>query len=166
VLHVPRGEQGGGRHDNPDAYGAVYLSRSPTSPIAEVLRAFRRHEGPPFDLVLETARLALASFDDALLDGSLLDLDDPAHLAARTLRPSRIATRERGITQEIALALFDEEYPGFEWWSTIEASWINVTLFAERAMDRLRLAGTPEPLQLDHPDVREAADAIGLGLAD
>lgn len=65
----------------------------------------------------------------------------------------------------MALALYEDGLPGFEWWSTIEASWINVTLFEDRVIDKLTLVGEPEPLTLDHPAVRDAADAVGVLLA-
>jgi hypothetical protein len=73
-----------------------------------------------------------------------------------------VATHDREATQPIALALYEEGIDGFEWWSTIEASWINVTLFEDRVVERLSLAGDPEPLRLDHPAVREAAEAVGV----
>ena len=112
----------------------------------------------------EGAQLSLAAVDDSEL-GDLLDLDDPRNLLERSLRPSRVATSEREVTQPMAVTLYEEGVPGFEWWSTIEASWINVTLFEDRVVDRLTLAGEPEPLTLDHPAVREAAEAVGVLLA-
>ncbi|HWC32113.1 MAG TPA: RES domain-containing protein [Actinomycetota bacterium] len=159
-LFVPILDQGDGRHDNPDAYGALYLSRSPVSPVAEMLVRLRNVALRPDHLLSEGFPYALAAFDEA--DVSLLDLDDPANLVARELRPSGVATRQRDETRPVALRLYEEGHAGFEWWSTIEASWINVTVFAERAASRLTLAGTPEPLTLDHPVVREAADAVGV----
>lgn len=92
----------------------------------------------------------------------LLDLDDPAILGTRGLRPSEVATRVRKHTQRMAMSLYEDGVLGFEWWSTIEASWINVTLFEERAARHLRLEGEPEPLTLDHPAVQNAADAVGV----
>ena len=160
-LHVPRLDQGDGRHDNPDVFGALYLSRVPASPVAELLRdapegalqpALLLHEGEPY---------RLAAFDDSAL-ADLVDLDDPRTLLGRGLRPSGVATRDRERTQPIGLSIYREGASGFEWWSTIESSWINVTVFAERAADRLTLAGEPEALTLDHPAVREAADAVGV----
>jgi hypothetical protein len=141
-------------------YGALYLSRIPTSPVAEFLREY---VGRPVDVaeLLERSRpIALAAIDETGLP--LLDLDDPAILRARSLRPSGVATRARRPTQALALALYEEGVAGFEWWSTIEGSWINVTLFAERAAAHLRLTADPEPLTTDHPAVREAAEAVGV----
>ena len=60
-------------------------------------------------------------------------------------------------TQAYAERLFDAhpEAVGLRWWSSLESSWINVTLF-DRAT-RALLAGLPERLSLDHPAVTEAA---------
>jgi hypothetical protein len=163
-LFVPRLDQGAGRHDNADAYGALYVSRSRVSPVAEQLREYVGRPVEPTRFLREGSPLALASIEESGLDG-LLDLDDPRNLVARDLRPSRVATRDRDSTRPMALAIFEEGVDGFEWWSTIEASWINVTLFEDRVVDRLSLAAEPEPLTLDHPAVREAAEAVGVLLA-
>jgi hypothetical protein len=160
-LHVPLFDQGGGRHDNPDRYGTLYLSRVAASPVAEKLRDYRGRPVLDRDLVDEGSRLALAAIDERGLD-ELLDLDDPGNLVARGLRPSTVATRNRKPTRRMALRLYEEGVPGFEWWSTIEASWINVTLFEDRVAGRLRVLGQPEALTLDHPAVREAAAAAGV----
>jgi hypothetical protein len=163
-LFVPRLDQGQGRHDNPDAFGTLYLSRVPVSPVAERLTSLRGRIVTDDYLVREGARLSLQIVDESDLE-RLLDLDDPENLVARSLRPSSVATRNRETTQPIARALYDEGAAGFEWWSTIEASWINVTLFEDRVAGRLSVIGEPEPLTLDHPAVREAAEAVGVALA-
>ncbi len=161
-LYVPRHIQGANRHDNPREYGAIYASRTARSAVAEWLRRLRG--GPLVGRDLQRpdgARMALAALDDAPVTG-LVDLDDPRNLVARELRPSGVATRDRRRTRRLALGIFEEGGDGFEWWSTIEASWINVTLFAERALQRLTLAAEPEPLALDQPAVRDAAAALGV----
>jgi len=163
ALFVPRSDQGGGRHDNPEAYGALYLSRVPSASVAELLIVLRTQRVLPQHLTAEGFPYAIASIEDASLD-HLLDLDDPRNLVARKLRPSGIATRNREKTQPLALTLYQEGADGFEWWSTIEASWINVTLFADRAVDALRISGEPELLTLDHPAVLEAAETVGIVL--
>ncbi len=103
--------------------------------------------------------LALASFDVA--DEEIaLDLDDPAVLVTMGLRPSRVATHDRTVTQPIALRIHESGAAGFLWWSTLEASWPNATLFA----GRFHPLAAPSIVALDaeHPAVREAAEFLGL----
>ena len=165
ALFVHRLLQGGGRHDNPHVYGALYLSRHAHSAVAERLRRLAATPVADRRFVFQDGRrLALAALDDRPL-GVLTDLDDPRALLDRSLRPSMVATRDRQRTQEMALSLFDEGGPGFAWWSAIEAAWVNVTLFAERAVKGLDLLAEPEPLTVGHPAVREAAAALDLRLA-
>lgn len=165
ALHVPRAKQGRGRHDNPDLYGVLYASRSPISAVAERIIRFRgavlddadlRHPDGSFDtlLAIDVERVA-----------PIVDLDEPREMVRRGLRPSTVATRARTPTQELAHAIYDEGGPGFAWWSTIEASWSNVTLFAERAGSSVRVAMKPTPLTVDHPAVAEAAEFTGVRLA-
>lgn len=164
-FFVPRAFQGDGRHDNPDDYGVMYASKSLVSVVAERLQRFR--DRPITDALLRWERglpYAVVRIDDGRLS-PLVDLDDPRILAERELRPSRVATEERETTQTIARSIHAEGHEGFEWWSTIEASWINVTLFAERALSKLSVAADPEPLSVTHPAVQEAADAVGVRLA-
>jgi hypothetical protein len=163
ALHAPRFDQGDGRHDNPGVYGALYLSRTAISPVAEFLREYL---GRPLDLrkLLEGGSpTALAIIDEGGLPG-LIDLDQPANLVTRQLRPSGVATRTRKHTQRLALNLYQEGAEGFEWWSTIESSWINVTVFDERGGDRLQLVEEPVPLTPDHPVIPEAAATVGVTL--
>jgi hypothetical protein len=162
ALFVPRSDQGGGRHDNPDSYGALYLSRVPTSSVAELLIVLRTQRVLPHHLTSEGSPYALASIEEASLE--LVNLDDPRNLVSRGMRPSGVATRARRSTQRLALGLHGEGVDGFEWWSTIEASWINVTAFADRVGGRLSVLGEPERLRIDHPVVREAAEAVGVSL--
>lgn len=164
AFHVPRTRQGSGRHDNPDLYGALYVSRAPVAAVAERIQAFRGQRLDEADLRrADGTSFALASVDDAGV-GRMVDLDDSRMLLQRSLRPSSVATSDRGATQTIARALFGEGLVGFGWWSALDASWANLTLFAERCVGALRLVGEPEPLTLGHPAVRAAADALGIGL--
>jgi hypothetical protein len=163
-LFVPRERQGTGRHDNPDQYGALYVSRVPESAVAERIQPFRGQQLSDADLTRrDGARYALVALDDAGLAG-VVDLDDPRELVRRELRPSGVATRRRGNTRRMAQSLFDEGIPGFAWWSTLEAAWANVTLFAARAVSSLAIEGDAEPLAIDHPLVKTAADLLGIRL--
>src|SRR5690606_23050314 len=95
-------------------------------------------------------------------DAPLVDLDDPAVLRRERLRPSRVATRERDVTQPQALALYARhpEAAGLRWWSTYESLWANVTIF-DRAAQRLRVMDVRE-LTLEDPAVVEAAGRFAL----
>ena len=164
ALFVPRDHQGQSRHDSPRTYGALYASRRGTSAAAEFLSRFRARPLPAqvFDAG-GGRRWSIAAFDDSRL-GQLPDLDDPHEMVARTLRPSEVATFDRDVTQPIAERLFEEGHIGFGWWSTIEASWPNVTLFAERAARKLRLVEQPLPLDRTVAEVVEAARALQIEL--
>jgi hypothetical protein len=160
-LWSPRIYQGEGRHDNPDRYGCLYLSASPLSTVVEQLARFRGQRLLASLLRRRGLPLALAELD---LDDAaeLVDLDDPRVLRRERLRPSRIATRDRRITQPQALALHDG-HPGAAgvcWWSTYEAIWINVTLF-DRGASLLRLRSV-RALTMEDPVVVEAAEFFGL----
>ena len=160
-LWFPRIYQGEGRHDNPEAYGCLYLATRPVSCIVEQLAAFRGQRLTASLLRRRNLPLALAEME---LGGEnvLIDLDDPAVLRRERLRPSRVATRDRAVTQPQALELY-RRYPaaaGLRWWSIWEALWANVTLF-DRAASALQLRNVHE-LSLDDPSVLEAAEVFGL----
>jgi hypothetical protein len=163
-LWVPRTLQGAGRHDNPELYGAVYLSERPEAAVAETIAHLRGQSMDDADLERGGLRLALAALD-ADVEDRLWDLDDPSVLVERRLRPSVVATRARATTRPWAAALFRSRprRDGIRWWSTLEAAWIHVTLF-DRALPRVDVAGPPEPLRVTHPVVRDAAGAVGVAL--
>jgi hypothetical protein len=160
-LWFPRIYQGEGRHDNPDHYGSLYLSVSPLSTVVEQLARFRGQRLLPSLLRRRGFPLALADLelDD---DVELVDLDDPVVLRRERLRPSRVATRDRTVTQAQALALHSQHRgaAGIRWWSTYEATWINVTLF-DRVASRLQVRSV-RALTVRDPSVIEAADVFGL----
>lgn len=161
ALWFPRALQGEGRHDNPDLYGCLYLADRAVSCVVEQLARFRGQRlAPP---LLRRRGLPLALAEIELADGvALLDLDDPAVLHRERLRPSRVATRHRAVTQPEARRLHEahREAAGLRWWSSYEALWSNVTLF-DRAAPRLRVASV-RALDLGDPAVAEAADFFGL----
>jgi hypothetical protein len=165
-LFVPRDRQGAGRHDSPGRYGAFYAARSVEAAVAEVIQAFRGRDFSPEDLELaDGSRLTLAMLDDSALS-SVVDLDDPAVLVEEAWRPSGVASRDRMVTQAMAVHAFDAEASGLSWWSTLDAAWTNMTLFAERTLetDLVVLDGAAEPLSLRHPAVVAAADHLAIPL--
>lgn len=159
---MPRPFQGTGRHDAPDRYGCLYLAEEAVSAVAESLAPFRgTGDLRPELLVRSGRRLALAELE---LDARavLVDLDDPAVLSGEALRPSVVATSRRMITQASALRLF-ERHPdaaGLRWWSTLEASWIHVTLF-DRALGAVSVQNV-RALSIDDEVVVTAAERLGL----
>ncbi len=162
ALFFPRPHQGDGRHDNPDAYGCLYVAVDAVSAVVEQLARFRGSVFVPQILIRRGLPLGLARIE---LDerARLVDLDDPAVLQAHGLRPSQVATRTRSLTQAQALAFFRTGAAGLRWWSTFEALWANVTVF-DRVARRLRLAAV-ERLDADHPASREAAELLGIAPA-
>jgi hypothetical protein len=161
AIWFPRPYQGEGRHDNPAAYGCIYLSEQPLSCVVEQLARFRGQRLTSALLRRRGLPLALAELE-LPDDAQLVDLDEPAVLRRERLRPSRVATRERGITQPQALALHEKhgEALGLRWWSTFESQWLNVTLF-DRAASALRLVSA-NALDVAADEIAEAADVLGL----
>ena len=104
-------------------------------------RAVPRHRRPATRSCSRAwaAPLALAELELAT-PAPLLDLDDPAVLVRRGAAPvARSRPAAARVTQAYAARLFDAhpDAAGLRWWSTLEASWINVTLF-DRAAPRAR----------------------------
>jgi hypothetical protein len=141
------------------------VAEDPRSAVAELLAPFRgTGKLLPSMLVRYGKPLALAAVE--LEDGvTVVDLDDPSTLIATGLRPSQVATRRRTITQRQAADVYEShpEAVAIRWWSTLESSWINWTLF-DRAEDSLEVDDLND-LTIEHPVVLDAADLLGLQLA-
>jgi hypothetical protein len=160
-LWFPREFQGEGRHDNPDVYGCLYLADRAVSCVVEQLARFRGQRLVPALLRRRGLPLALAEVELSA-GATLVDLDDPVVLKREKLRPSRVATRARDVTQPQALALHGRHPSagGLRWWSTYESLWSHVTLF-DRAGGDLRIREV-RALTIDHPDVAAAADRFAM----
>lgn len=151
-LHVPRNSQGSGRIDNPDAYGVLYASTTPDGAIAEAFGHLPAWSDAMFRVPGRGMR-ALAAY--RLTDDRVLDLDDPAELLARALRPSRVVTRDREVTQAWARAIFSEgRWAGVSWWSRYDARWTSAAVWAIGA---LRASRRVTPLGLTVEAVARAA---------
>lgn len=162
MLWFPRTLQGAGRHDNPDLYGCLYCAEDPMSAVAEALAPFRASGALDASMFRRAGRplhLGKLEFPD---ESIVLDLDDPHILARESLRPSSVATRHRSTTQRQAERLY-RAYPeaaALRWWSTLESTLINLTLF-DRARDALTLAESRE-LTIESAEVQAAAEMLGL----
>lgn len=164
ALWFPRMLQGDGRHDNPSLYGCLYVSQEPVATVVEQLARFAGTDLDADDLERPAGRLALGTIDVSD-EAEVVDLDEPRVLEREGLRPSRVATHDRSITQEQAAALFERHVraAGVRWWSAFESLWANVTLF-DRAEDDLRLEDV-YALGVGDDVVAEAADFLGLRIA-
>jgi hypothetical protein len=159
---VPREFQGSARHDSPDRYGCLYLAEVAVSAVAETLAPFRGTGDLHPELLVRSGRqLALAELELAE-HATLIDLDDPAMLVTESLRPSIVVTGQRSVTQDYAVGQFERhtDAAGLRWWSTLEASWIQVTLF-DRALGGLSVHGV-RTLAVDDEAVAAAASYLGL----
>jgi hypothetical protein len=122
-LYV-RTPQGSGRVDNPEHYQVLYASDSFAGAIAEAFGNFTTWtvellQGPPS---LPGSMRALATY--AMGGKPILDLDDPAVLHERRLKPSAVVTRDRAVTQAWALEIFRERrWSGSRWWSYYKPEW-------------------------------------------
>src|SRR6202011_5227589 len=77
--------------------------------------------------------------------------------------PSVVATGQRSVTQAYAVGQFERHTgaAGLRWWSTLEASWIQVTLF-DRALSGLSVRGARTLALDDEPGAAAAASYLGL----
>lgn len=163
-LYPPRSKQGSGRYDIPERSAVIYCSKSPVSAIAEVIQGFRGTVLTNQVFVYPGKKVRALSH--IVLDDSvpLIDFDDPKELSKRQLNPSQVATMNRQTTQNIARSLFDEGAFGFTWWSTLEASWTNVTLFENRIFKYLSIEDQVLALNKQMPEVIEASKALNIQL--
>ena len=134
--------------------------------MAEAIQAFRGRELDDADLDLADGSVySLATYDDASL-GPASDLDYPTVLLAEGWRPSWVASRDRIVTQAMAVRIHEAGGMGLSWWSTLDAAWTNVTLFAERtiAPGLVAVAAAPERLSVRHEAVVAAAEHLAIPL--
>ena len=162
ALWFPRELQGTGRHDNPGRYGCLYLSESPMSAVAEALVPFRGTG--ELSQRCSSAQICRSrshkSIARTMRRSSIWMIPMSSHV--RGCVPPGVATKARAVAQAYAARLFDKHPAavGLRWWSTLEASLTNFTLY-DRAAPILRLIDV-EALTLEHSATREAADLLGL----
>jgi hypothetical protein len=146
--------QGAGRIDNPESYRTLYASDSPAGAIAE---AFGNHATWTHQLLqgrrdLSGSVRAIAELDAEKAD--VLDFDDPRELVRRRLRPSTVVTRDRTVTQRLALDIFKEKrWAGARRWSRYDSRWGAFGLWALAEVRTLKVTH----LIADHPALIEAA---------
>lgn len=162
-LHRP---QRGGRVDHPD-YDVWYLATSVEGAVGEVFGDLPAWSEEMFVFpLLPGSRRALGTY--ALPDDlRVLDLDDPAALVERSLRPTQVVARNLAVTQGWGHRTWTERDPhrparrrwdAISWWSFHRSSWTVLASWVEPEPVRV------EELTLDHPAVRDAARALGRTL--
>ena len=143
--------------DNPEHYLTLYASDAPAGAVAE---AFGNHETWTPQLLAGRSDLpgsarALATLDAGQIQ--IVDLDDPRCLVERSLRPSAIVSRDRGLTQSWALRVFGErKWSGARWWSHYDSRWGSYGLWDLTGVRVLEIA----PLTADHSALVEAAAVL------
>jgi len=158
--------QRGGRIDHPD-YFVWYVAAQPTAAVGEVFGNLATWGNSMFAFpVLPGARRALGTYR---LPGDLklLDLDDPAELVARSMRPTQVVVRNLPATQAWGHRIWSERdslepsrrrWQAVKWWSFHRPSW---DILASWERPDVELV---EDLALDHPAVRDAAMALNRPL--
>ncbi len=153
---VPGG--GAGRIDNPEHYLTLYLSDGPGGACAEAfffkpIWDKNMLRGSPS---LSGSVQAIATFDlDPAIE--ICDLDDASRLVTLGLRPSQVVTRDRGLTQSWALAIFQQQqFGGIRWWSYHDPRWGSHGVWATSNLELRNV----EPLSLDHDALVEAAAVL------
>lgn len=162
-LHVDASRQGGGRADNPRHYRALYLSEVPQGAVGEVFGDLAVWSEEMF--VVPWLPGAVRSLATLRADPppEVLDLDDASVLVSLGVRPTEVVGRDRDRTQEIALSVWLQgRWQGLRWWSWWRPVWRNQILWAPLdAPDPWPLeAISVEPLHLNHPAVRLAAEVL------
>jgi hypothetical protein len=91
------------------------------------------------------------------LEGEILDLDKPQHLLDRELKPSRVVTRRRDVTQAWALSVFRERrWAGVRWWGFHNPDWGSYGIWSSGDASVVSV----ERLTTDHAAVVRAAQAL------
>lgn len=167
----PAGTQTGGRFDLGDP-SVLYLAESPAHAIAELLQGHRGKAITPEYLIRSDPNergtyyplSAVTAVLPKEVEARLANLTDPSVLVALDIRPDLLASHDREVTRAIARRVHAAPagYAGFRWWSALTGEW-HVTV---RFLDRVDAASigytTPEPLDIGHPAVREAARFLDI----
>jgi len=162
VLFIP--PQNTGRIDNPSDYATLYVGDSQAGVCAEVFNRGKYRKEWTADTLrglpgVPASRRVLAWYELNAAAAPICDLDDPRQLLARSLRPSRVITRDYAQSQAWALRLFAEHHwAGVRWWSYHDSRWASIGLWDRSA---IRSFGF-EPLTLDHPALIEAAGVLSI----
>lgn len=154
--------QRGGRVDHPDHY-VWYLALRPEVAVGETFGNHNTWDESMFSLPsLPGSRRSLGAYrlpDDL----RVLDLDDPAELERRSLRPSQVVIRNLAVTQAWGHRIWDERDPhdhadhlwqAVSWWSYHHPAWPALASRHAPTFDSVQY------LDLDNVAVRDAAHTL------
>jgi hypothetical protein len=156
-LYLPI-SMGGNRVDNAGIYDVLYCGNRAEGAIAEAF-GWKTvwDEGMlrgPRELFGSRQAFVTYSVSDEF---SICDLDDAERLLRMHLRPSRVVTRDRAVTQRWALDIYQtKEFVGVSWWSYYNPDWASIGLWDTS----LLVIANLDVLTWDHPALRAAADAL------
>lgn len=146
-----------------DRDGVIYASKAAVSAVAERLQGYRGLTYGESNLYFKNYTWAIASFE--LLETTvLLDFTNPKILAKHEVNPLDVATKDRRVSQRLALKIYDQGAAGFLWWSSIEPSWTNASLFESRVLSNIVVEKPIKLLTITMPEMIEAAKKIGVQL--
>lgn len=162
-VHRPQGRS---RLDNPHLYDAAYFGYTKEVAIGESFADLSEWSEQMFTMpgvgerVLGTYRI-----DDDL---PLLDLDDANALAARSLRPTQVVSRNRSATKAWAKSIFNEQDPdgsrtwaGVRWWSYHRPQWTVIAIWTPMGESVPYSFVEADELTTSHPAVEDAAKTLG-----
>lgn len=157
-LYLPP-STGASRVDNPGVYEVLYVGDSAAGAVAEAF-AWKRvwdsglFRGTP-SLPKSVRALASYTLDDI---ETICDLDDSGRLVELNLRPSQVVTKDRTVTQDWALDLYNTiQFAGVRWWSYYDPRWGSFGLWDTGALALLDIEVLDD---IDQPDFVEAADVL------
>lgn len=170
-LYVHRIGQRSGRFDQPRNYLGLYMARQPQAAIGEALQGFSRWTADVVNMTRDIDGLVL---ERALVTINarcqFIDLDNGATLDKLGWRPSDVVNKDRGKTQELALAQWNHRSShrmgGLMWWSSIRPAWTVAMAWDEPQSPTFAELDIVDvtPLHLDHPDLITAAELMAREL--
>lgn len=146
------------RVDNPGHYKVAYFAADEQCAFAEKFGYQLQWNQSTLrpDKSLPKSKWALVSYE--INDISpILNMDDANNLLKLQVRPSRVVTRDRAITQAWALKVFEgKKNGGVSWWSFYNSDWVTLGIWE---LNNLKVKKV-EILSLEHAAVQPAADVI------
>lgn len=146
----------------------LYLADTPEAAVAEVFGRYPEWRSAIFDVPPGAPRNARRALFTYRGEPRICDLDDSRRLVECGLRPSRVVTRDRSVTQEWARAIYEREaadgareFSGLSWWSDDNPDWSSIGLW-----DLDLIVEDAEVLTLDSLIVQETAFEIARMVED